>query len=245
MFEIVLVVALIVSLAANGVLFTAAKKYYYDLQTARFYPLGLSVFDEDQRAEPEKNRQPRIVFYGDSRAAEWDFPELDGFEFVNRGIGGQTSNQIAMRYDQHVEPLNPDVIVVQMCINELKTVPIFPEKRQEILAVCKQNTLEIIKKGEAQGATVIVTTVFPVGDVPLQRRPFWSADVALAVDEINTFLRQQSAPNMILFDTFKLLALPDGSVNPELARDELHLNTAGYALLNAELTSILTAPEPD
>ena len=237
--EIGLALLLVVSLGLNGVLWTAAKKYYYDLQTARFYPLGLSAFYWDQREEVAD--QPRILFYGDSRAAEWEFPELDGIEFVNRGIGGQTSNQIAMRYDEHVLPLNPDVIVLQMCINELKTVPIFPEKRTEILEVCKQNTLEIIEKAEAQGATVILTTVFPVGDVPLQRWPFWSSDVAVAVDEINVFLREQAADNVILFDTFELLSLPDGSVNPEFARDELHLNPAGYTMLNQELTVILTA----
>lgn len=237
--EIGLILVLAVSLGLNGVLWTAAKKYYYDLQTSRFYPLGLSTFYWDEREEAVK--QPRIIFYGDSRAAEWVFPDLDGFEFVNRGIGGQTSNQIIMRYDEHVLPLNPDVIVVQMCINELKTVPIFLEKRTEILEACKRNTVDLIEKADADDITVILTTVFPVGQVPLQRRLFWSDEVPTAVNEINDFLREQSAENVILFDTFQLLALADGSLHPDYARDELHLNPAGYSILNQELINILTA----
>ena len=205
--EIGLGLLLVVSVALNGVLITAAKKYYYDLQLARFYPLGLPAFDWDQR-EGSADR-PVVVFYGDSRAAEWDFPKTDSFDFVNRGIGGQTSNQIAMRFDEHIQPLQPDVIVVQMCINELKTVAIFPEKRKEILDACKRNTSIILEKADELDATVIVTTVFPVGDVPLKRRLFWSDDVALAVDEINAFLHEQSADHVILFDTFKLLSSED------------------------------------
>ncbi|MEM8858895.1 MAG: GDSL-type esterase/lipase family protein [Chloroflexota bacterium] len=236
--EIGLVLLLVVSVSINGVLFTAAKKYYYDLQAARFYPLALPAFDRDQRQSPAD--QPRIVFFGDSRAAEWDFPEIDGVEFVNRGIGGQTSNQIAMRFDEHVLPLEPDVIIVQMCINELKTVPIFLEKRVEILDACKRNTIDLIERAAAEDVIVILTTVFPVGEVSLRRQVFWSDDVAAAVDEINAFLREQSAENVILFDTFELLSLPDGSVNSAYARDELHLNPAGYAILNEELSSLLT-----
>ncbi|MFK7805898.1 MAG: SGNH/GDSL hydrolase family protein, partial [Anaerolineae bacterium] len=124
-----------ISIGANYVLFSAAQKYYLEVQAARFNPLSLDAYREDV---PEKSTLPRVVFYGDSRAFQWPFPDSDQFDFYNRGIGAQTSNQILLRYEEHVAPLDPDILLVQMCINELKTVPIFPTKRKQILASCRQ-----------------------------------------------------------------------------------------------------------
>lgn len=40
-------------------------------------------------------------------------------EFINRGIGGQTSTQVAERFDANIAPLQPDVLVVRVCVNDL------------------------------------------------------------------------------------------------------------------------------
>lgn len=234
--SLTLVIALFVaSMGANVGLYILARDYYYDLQRVHFDPLGL---DKDWVDGPAAD-QTNVVFFGDSRAAQWTSPEMNGLEFVNRGIGGHTSNQIMLRYDAHIEPLEPDVLVVQMCVNELKMVAIFPDEREEILDSCRQNTLDLIDRADQAGATVILTTVFPVGKASPARRPVWSNDVAVAVDEINAFLRQQSAENVILLDTFELLAGDSGLIDPQYARDLLHLNRAGYELLNTHLVDAL------
>ena len=108
--------------------FLSSNLGYYDVQRVRLDPIGLDV---DWGAVSESD-QTRVVFFGDSRAAQWTPPAVEGADFLNRGIGGQTSNQIMLRYDEHVEPLEPDVLVVQMCINEIKTVAIFPDFRDQI-----------------------------------------------------------------------------------------------------------------
>ncbi len=234
--QFLVIVLLLASIGVNIFLFRIASAYYADIQRVRFNPIGLESFYDESYLPSEETR---IVFYGDSRAAQWPSPAVDGVEFVNRGIGAQTSNQILLRYDHHVTPLQPDILLVQMCINELKTVPIFETRRQQITESCQHNTRQIIENARQTDTTVILTTVFPVGHVPLQRRLFWSDDVAAAVDETNAFLRQQSAENVIIFDTFALLADETGHINSDYAFDTLHLNAAGYDLLNAELIKVL------
>lgn len=235
---VILLIMLVVSAAANWALFSAAQKYYYDLQNTRFSPLGLNAYHDEPSP---KSGLPRVVFYGDSRAFQWPAPNNDQFEFFNRGIGSQTSNQILLRYDEHIAPLKPDILIVQMCINELKTVPIFPNRRKQILNSCQQNTKKLIGYAAESDTTIILTTIFPVGPVPLQRRPFWSADVAQAVDEINTFLAKQASESdhVILFDSYGLLADGTGGLDSAYAFDELHLNEAGYNHLNQGLIDIL------
>lgn len=233
---LLVIVLLITSVGMNVLLFVVARDYYYDLQRVRFNPIGLESFWGEEHGPTD---EARIVFYGDSRAAQWPSPQMEGLEFVNRGIGSQTSNQILLRYDEHVAPLEPDILVVQMCINELKTVAIFPTRREQIIESCEHNVRQIIEQAQASGATVILTTVFPVGEVPLRRRLVWSEDVAVAVDEINRFLRQQSAENVILLDTFELLADDSGRVDHRYEYDLLHLNSAGYEVLNSHLIEVL------
>lgn len=81
------------------------------------------------------------------------------------------------------------------------------------------------------GATVILTTVFPVGDLPLEQRIVWSPVIAKVVTAVNEKIRSKASNTVYLFDTFKLLVNERGLLNREFACDELHLNEAGYAHL--------------
>ena len=110
----------------------------------------------------------RVVFLGDSRAAGWPAPEADGYEFINRGVGSQTTTQTLQRFNAHVRPLQPDVVVIQVGINDLKTIPLFPEQRDMIMANCRANIKQMIDAAQALEANVIVSTILPVGKVPLE-----------------------------------------------------------------------------
>src|SRR5689334_9754871 len=80
--------------------------------------------------------QKRVVFFGDSRAESWLAPDDTSFQYVNRGLGGETSAQVLGRFAAHVAPLHPDIIVLQVCINDLKTIPIFPQQESTIEDNC-------------------------------------------------------------------------------------------------------------
>jgi len=234
----VLIVVLITSIALNVMLFSRAKQYYTDLNAVRLDPLGLSNYQS--RTEPSVSfGQITVAFLGDSRAARWPTPTTaDRFEFINRGIDGQTSAQVLLRFDYHLTPVHPNIVVLQVGINDLKTIPLFPEQKTAIIANCKDNIKRMIDKSTALGAIVIVSTIFPVGNPPLERQPFWSADISVAINEVNQYLRTLSGTTVIVLDADPILM--DGKLlRSQYAVDELHINSEGYAALNSELVRIL------
>jgi lysophospholipase L1-like esterase len=232
---ILLIILLFGLLTLNGYLFLKAKQYYLELNGTRLDPLGLSAYPVGEEVEKEGG-MITAVFFGDSRAAQWPNPDkFNGYRFFNRGIGSQTSVQVAARFKAHVAPLQPDLIILQMCINDLKTIPLFPQNQQAIIHNCLANIDQVLAEAEQIGAKVILTTVFPVGNVPLERRIVWSPAIAEAVQIVNDQIRAKASDTVFIFDSYALLADSQNQLAPEFAHDELHLNDAGYAHLNAEL----------
>lgn len=236
-----LIAILLISLGLNFYLFDRGRGYYLELNATRLDPLGLGHFptDPDQRHLTDPDRTT-IVFFGDSRAASWPAPSnLAQFEFVNRGIGTHTSAQALLRFDLHVKPLQPQIVVVQVGINDLKTIPLFPERKATIINNCQENLRQIVAQSAELGATVILTTIFPVGPVPLERRPFWSDDVALAIREVNAYIRSLESAQVVILDAYTLLADNKGATRIVYYADLLHLNAHGYEPLNEELVRLL------
>jgi lysophospholipase L1-like esterase len=236
------VLALLVSLGLNGVLLRASRDYYQQLNAIRLAPLGLSHYPLDADPLPGSRN---VVFFGDSRAAEWPAPEgLEGWTFANRGIHNQTSAEVLHRFDAHVAPLEPDVVVIQVGINDLKAIPLFPGQRAEIVANCQANIAQIVARSRELGATVILTTLFPLGKVPLERRLFWSGEIEEAQEEVNDFLHTLAGEGIIVLDTAPILADGQGVLRRKYSRDLLHLTEAGYQALNAALVPVLETPHP-
>ncbi|MCB9450803.1 MAG: SGNH/GDSL hydrolase family protein [Anaerolineaceae bacterium] len=232
-----LVVVIMAAVIGGLFLFRTAEQYYRDSNAIRLDPLGLSAFTDIPTPLPGNRR---VVFYGDSRAARWPAPIVDGFTFINRGMEGQTSAQVAGRFDAHIRPLQPNILLVQMCVNDLKTIPLFPERQDEIIADCLTHTRQVVAQARDMGATVIVTTVFPVGVPSLERRLFfWSVDIAKAVDTVNAALHDLAGEGVYVLDTYTILADDSGLTRPAYAADTLHLNPAGYAALNVALVELL------
>jgi lysophospholipase L1-like esterase len=234
-----LALLLAISIAANWFLYRQGRLYYAQLNGLRLDPLGLSHYSATPEQPVTGPNQVTVVLFGDSRAAQWPAPVLDGFVFVNRGIGSETSAQSLQRFDAHVPPLAPDVVVIQTGINDLKTIPLFPENTEAIVANCQANIEQIVDKVLALDAQVILTTVFPVGKVPLERRLFWSQDVVLALDQVNAYIRSQEKPGVTVLDTFAVLADESGSLRSAYSLDMLHLNAVGYEVLSQELVEAL------
>lgn len=147
--------------------------------------------------------------------------------------------QTVQRFEYHVSSLQPNIVVIQVGVNDLKTVALFPESRDSIVANCRDNIKRIVDESKSLGATVILTTIFPVGEVPIQRKPFWSDDIRLAVNEMNDYINTLAEDKVIIFDTFSILANNQGMILQKYSKDELHLNNQGYEILNQELVQLL------
>jgi lysophospholipase L1-like esterase len=231
-----LCLVLAVSLFLNVRLFRQAKGYYLEMNQARLDPLNLNEFVDEPMTLSE---QPTVMFFGDSRAAAWPNPSLTTFHYVNRGIGAQTTTQVWGRYEAHVRPQPPAVLILQVGINDLKTIPLFPQNRQAIVDSTITHIEAIVAAATSQGSTVILTTIFPTGRVPLERQLFWSEDIAIAIQEVNAALTKMAGPNVILLDTHALLVDETGATQTAFYQDTLHLNSAGYTHLNQALIPLL------
>lgn len=232
--------ALLISLVVNLILFSQGQQYYLQLNETRLDPLGLSVYPTTVDSTTLANSDDkRVVFFGDSRAANWPAPDLPGLTFINRGIGAQTSAQTLGRFEAHVKPLQPQILILQTGVNDLKTIPLFPERKDTIIANCQANIEQIVSQAVENEAIVVLTTIFPVGPVPLERQLFWSSEVEQAIAEVNSFIYSLQGPKVIIFDADTIL-MDKGVAKNEYYQDTLHLNRAGYDALNAELTRFLT-----
>jgi len=170
LFIVVVVALLFASLALNWILYSYAQQYYLQLNGTRLDPLGLTFHSFENLPDAPIPGKTRVVFFGDSRVADWPAPsDMAEFEFINRGIGAQTSVQTLQRFDYHVKPLQPQIIIVQTCINDLKTIPLFPALKKTIIAKCQENIQQIVTKSADLGARVILTTIFPISEVRRSR----------------------------------------------------------------------------
>ena len=237
--RILLTILLSLSLLANAGLLWFAKQQYQETQAIRLDPLQLNFYPTE--IPTNFSVKKRIVFFGDSRALSWLTPKMAHVDFINRGVGQQTSEQIRLRFKQHVAPLQADTIILQLCINDLKTIPLFPQQRDAIVARCKQNISDIVAQARLSGSKVLLTTVFPLGEIPLERRLFWSDAVAPAIREVNAFIATQAGEGVSILDAFTLLQGESDKIKPEYSRDLLHLNSYGYEMLNQALVQQLQA----
>jgi lysophospholipase L1-like esterase len=86
---------------------------------------------------------------------------------------------------------------------------------------------------------VILTTIIPVGNIPLERRPYWSDDINDAILEVNAALQRMAGSDVFVLETASFVADANGIVKPEYQRDFLHLNQAGYQQLTPKLLELL------
>lgn len=238
-------IALLCSILLHVVFFRYIHYFYRQLNAVQLDPFSVQRYPTTPI--PKESGRQTVVLFGDSRAEQWPFPQDDGrFQFINRGIGGQTTAQALGRFDAHIVPLRPDIIVIQVGVNDLKNLALFPDQHATILANCKGAIRQIVRQADDSGALVILTTIFPIGDVPFMRRIFSHMFIAepllmQAIDEVNAFLRTLPAERVILLETHAILADPRGRVHNAYQEDLLHLNQAGYAALNQALRTILAA----
>jgi lysophospholipase L1-like esterase len=176
----------------------------------------------------------RVVFFGDSRADWWDVPVVPGFQCIAIGVPGASAPYLARRFQGMVAPLRPDIVVVQMGVNDLTGLHPRSPERDLVIAATRNAIATVVGAARTLGATVIVTTIFP-----LARGYLPDHTVQAAISAINAHLLALAGDGVQLLDSPAVLTGPDGYVLQSFADDELHLSRAGYAALNEALTPLL------
>lgn len=165
--------------------------------------------------------EPRatIAFVGDSLTASGRWGEwLDGAEVVNFGVGGYTSDDVLATLDDIVA-VRPDEIVLLIGTNDLGL-----RHSVEHLVRNVEGILVALRR-ELPGARMLVQSILPRG-----------RDFAANIQDANIHLRQFCATVRAQYlDLWPGFALSDGSLDPALSDDGLHLNARGYEVWLDEL----------
>lgn len=163
-----------------------------------------------------------VVFIGDSITEIWGYAQPDLFRngIVNRGISGQTSPQILLRFMADVVALSPCAVHIMCGLNDIagNTGPTTPQDY-------KNNILAMIALAEAHGIRAILASLTPVSRD-------WApptADPRARIDELNAWLADLAAERGLIHANYVgALAGPDGELRPRDHRDGLHPRRTGY-----------------
>ena len=241
--RVVVAILLLASLGANVALWRVAQGVYArEKRAAVADPRGRFV--EANRKLAPRGEQLRVVAFGDSRIAQWPEPEFADLQWVNRGVGGETTTQLDLRFADDVLDLRPDVVVIQAGINDLVAASWSPAGRGErIESAAADRIAAWVAKLQAQDVRVVLFSIGPPASPSLARRMFWRDGVAAYADASNQSLAGLAdTPGVDWIDTGSVLRDADGRFHPGVARDALHWTPEGYARLNAALASALGLP---
>jgi lysophospholipase L1-like esterase len=179
-----------------------------------------------ENAQVDPAHPPQVVFMGDSITENWVSldPGLFGPVRLGRGISGQTSPQMLVRFWQDVVALHPRIVHIMAGTNDIagNTGPTTPE-------AYKNAVQAMILLAKANGIVVIL------GSIPPADRFGWSPQLRPApwIDELNAWLRNYAETEDLVFyaDYHAVLTGPNGELRPEFSADGVHPNAAGYAVM--------------
>jgi lysophospholipase L1-like esterase len=180
--------------------------------------------------------ETRVVFMGDSITDLWDNDGFGGFfpgkPYVDRGIGGQTTPQMLLRFRQDVIDLKPKVVVILAGTNDISgnTGPMTLEQTGD-------NIASMAQLATANGIKVVLSSVLPVSDTVkkdngefyLQSRSRPPAKIVA----MNKWLRSYAQQNgHIYLDYYAAMVDANGFIRDGLTFDGLHPNAKGYAIMS-------------
>ncbi|EDY82905.1 GDSL-like lipase/acylhydrolase domain protein [Verrucomicrobiia bacterium DG1235] len=234
--------ALAASLVGNYYLFKKATLFYAREAEVRIEPVSDLYAEKNAQIRAAKKTKPRLIIFGESRCGMWrsKHPKNWGdIEIVNRGIGGETTPQILRRLESDVLSLDPDIVILQMGDNDLKTMAVLPGTKNKTIEQTYDNITQIAKTLSDNGIEVILTTIFPPGPIEFLRKPLWSDEVNESIDHVNQRLLAFEYPKVTPVDCDAILR--EGKyIKPEYSRDTLHLTRRGYEALNLGLEPLIS-----
>jgi lysophospholipase L1-like esterase len=181
---------------------------------------------QDAALAPPADGERRVVFFGDSITELWGRRWNDSFPgkpYVNRGISGQTSPQMVLRFHQDVVNLHPSVVVILAGTNDIaeKTGPMTPEMTLDDFRA-------MVEMARANGIKAVVGSIPPSDDF------YWNKGLqpASKIRALNQRLEAYCKSERIVWvDYYTPLADENGAMKPGMSLDGTHPTPAGYAIM--------------
>jgi lysophospholipase L1-like esterase len=199
------------------------------------WPQLARYHDENTKVGMPAKDDRRVVFMGDSITDSWDSPNMGGFfpgkPYVNRGISGQTTPQMLIRFRPDVIDLKPKVVVILAGTNDLagNTGP-------ATLEAIEANLISMAELARANGIRVVFASLLPVSDYELRDGKPIIQTVRRSPEKIlmlNNWMKEYAAKNRLIYlDYFAAMVDARGFLKDELSNDGLHPNIEGYKVMN-------------
>jgi lysophospholipase L1-like esterase len=184
--------------------------------------------EADASLGPPAAGEKRVVFFGDSITDMWKLDDyFPGKNYVNRGIGGQTTSQMLVRFRQDVIDLHPRVLVILAGTNDIagNTGPI---RNEDIEA----NLASMADLARAHNIHLVFSSILPVHNYTEKSKDFFAQRPPARILQLNTWLKDYCAKNEIIYlDYFSALVDEKGMLKKDLADDGLHPNAAGFKVM--------------
>ena len=177
---------------------------------------------------PPAPGENRVVFMGDSITDAWGRQKgvfFPGKPYVNRGISGQTTPQMLVRFWPDVIALQPKVVVILAGTNDIaeNTGPSTPQ-------MIEDNFMAMSDLATANGIRVVLASILPAAYYPWRPRIKPAAEIRA----INNWMRNYCAQKgYVYLDYYSAMATPEGGLKVDLSSDgAVHPNAAGYAVMS-------------
>ena len=203
--------------------------------------------DADAALKPPAPGENRVVFFGDSITDIWHLDEyFPGKPYINRGIGGQTTPQMLVRFRQDVIDLQPKIVIILAGTNDIAGNT-GPMRLEDIEA----DYASLAQLARANGVKVIYCSVLPVHNYTERSKDFFaqrSPEKILALNRWLTNYCATSSDGCVYLDYFSALVDDKGLMKKDLADDGLHPNAAGFKIMaplaEAAIEKALASPKP-
>ena len=180
--------------------------------------------------------EKRIVFMGDSITEEWSnlYPEFfSGNNYINRGIGGQTTPQMLIRFKPDAIDLKPDVIVILAGTNDIagNTGP-------STVRMITDNIFSMAELAIAYDIIVVLASILPVYQYS------WADDVIdppSMIDSVNSKIKEYvENQGLIYLDFYSSMVDDQKGLKLDYTGDGVHPNEAGYKVMSAIADDIIS-----
>ncbi len=195
--------------------------------------------EENQHIQPLTETESWVVFMGDSITEFWQTEYPDFFKhkpFLNRGISGQTTPQMLLRFHQDVIDLKPHTVHLLAGTNDIAG-----NTGISTLKMIQENLQSMVKLAEQHHIQTVIGTLLPAVAYP------WRPGIAPSekIVELNAWIRDFAQHNArVCIDYYRFMVDEHGCLNAAFTEDGVHPNAAGYACMSELALPVLHSSQP-
>lgn len=183
--------------------------------------------EANEKLPPSLECDDRVVFMGNSITQGWidQLPEFFAPEkhYINRGISGQTTPQMLLRFRQDVINLRPKVVVILAGTNDIAG-----NTGTSTLEMIEDNIRSMTELAQANGIQVVLCSIVPAYDYPWKP----GLEPAPKIMELNNRIKKYASTRGAVYcDYFSAMADDRNGLPAELSGDGVHPNKKGYAIM--------------